>query len=140
MSDDLKAKLSKLRELHELGLLTQAELDAKRLQLVDDALGSSAPADALSGPTRRGPPSEPEDPLSGPTQAGPPLPERLGNYRILGVIGAGGMGTVVRARHIEEGWARQQGGDVALKLIHPHIASDEAFRERFLDFEKVHHE
>ena len=143
MSDDLKAKLSKLRELHELGLLTQAELDAKRLQLVDDALGSSAPADALSGPTRRGPPSEPADPLSGPTQAGPPLPERLGNYRILGVIGAGGMGTVVRARHIEEGWARQQGGDVALKLIHPHIASDEAFRERFFTEaalgKRVHH-
>ena len=59
------------------------------------------------------------------------LPSRLGNYRVLGLIGAGGMGTVVRARHVEEGWAAEQGGDVAIKLIHPQIASDADFRKRF---------
>lgn len=41
------------------------------------------------------------------------------------------MGTVLRARHAEEGWAKRQGGDVAIKLIHPHIAEDPSFRERF---------
>ncbi len=59
------------------------------------------------------------------------LPQRLGSYRVLGLIGAGGMGTVVRARHVEEGWAARQGGDVAIKLVHPHLAADVSFRERF---------
>jgi len=59
------------------------------------------------------------------------LPERLGNYRVLEIIGAGGMGQVIRVRHIEEGWARRQGGDVAMKLVHPEYANDPDFRERF---------
>ena len=86
----------------------------------------------LSGPTRFEPPTP--APLSGPTRMDAPsaFPERLGNYRILGLVGSGGMGTVVRARHTEEGWALQQGGDVAIKLIHPHIATDPAFRSRFM--------
>ncbi len=62
----------------------------------------------------------------------PPVPARLGSYRVLGELGAGGMGRVVRARHIEEGWAAKQGGDVAIKLIHPHLASDPSFRARFI--------
>jgi serine/threonine protein kinase len=63
---------------------------------------------------------------------GDPLPERIGSYRVLGFVGSGGMGTVVRARHVEDGWAAQQGGDVAIKLIHPHIASSGEFRSRFM--------
>ncbi|MEN9787798.1 MAG: hypothetical protein RLZZ299_3062 [Pseudomonadota bacterium] len=59
------------------------------------------------------------------------FPERVGSYRILGFLGAGNMGLVLRARHVEEGWARRQGGDVALKLVHTHLAADPAFRERF---------
>ena len=47
------------------------------------------------------------------------------------MLGSGGMGTVVRARHAEEGWAAEQGGDVAVKLIHPQISADENFRSRF---------
>jgi serine/threonine-protein kinase len=38
---------------------------------------------------------------------------------------------VVRARHDDDGWARRQGGDVAIKLIHPHIASGTDFQRRF---------
>lgn len=34
-TDQLKAALSKLNELHEEGLITQAEYDAKRLQILD---------------------------------------------------------------------------------------------------------
>jgi serine/threonine protein kinase len=60
------------------------------------------------------------------------LPARIGSYRILGLVGSGGMGTVVRARHAEDGWAAQQGGDVAIKLIHPEIASSAEFRSRFM--------
>ncbi len=79
----------------------------------------------LSGATRFEP--------VGPTRVDAPsaLPERLGSYRVLGLLGVGGMGTVVRARHTEEGWAQRQGGDVAIKLIHPQIASDATFRDRF---------
>ena len=119
--------------------------DRKRFKLAVAGL-TGTPAHSLSGATRFAPPTpaplsgatrfEPltPAPLSGPTRMDAPaaFPERLGNYRILGLVGSGGMGTVVRARHTEELWARQQGGDVAIKLIHPHIATDLAFRSRFM--------
>jgi serine/threonine protein kinase len=41
------------------------------------------------------------------------------------------MGSVVRARHADAGWAKRQGGDVAIKLIHPKLAKKKSFRERF---------
>ncbi len=71
---------------------------------------------------------------SGATRLADPnaLPKQLGSYRVLGLVGAGGMGIVVRARHMEESWAEQQGGDVAIKLIHPHIAAADDFRARFV--------
>jgi serine/threonine protein kinase len=59
------------------------------------------------------------------------LPQRMGSYRVIHVIGAGGMGSVVRARHSDDGWAERQGGDVAIKLIHPKLAKKKSFRERF---------
>jgi serine/threonine protein kinase len=87
-------------------------------------------------------PSAPESPpvpvddgstrVGTPTGAAAAFPQQLGSYRVLGIVGAGGMGTVVRARHLEEAWALQQGGDVAIKLIHPHIATSPAFRRRFM--------
>ena len=61
------------------------------------------------------------------------VPTQIGNYRVLGHVGAGGMGTVLRARHVVEAWAEKQGGDVAIKLIHPHLAADHSFQRRFLD-------
>ena len=97
---------------------------------------AGVPASSLSGATRVGG----SEPLADAPDA---LPERLGSYRVLGVLGTGGMGTVVRARHTEEAWAAQQGGDVAIKLIHPHIATDPEFRGRFMAEaalgRKVHH-
>jgi len=49
---------------------------------------------------------------------------RLGPYEIVGFIGRGGMGEVHRARDV------RLGRDVAIKILSPHLASDE-WRHRF---------
>lgn len=52
----------------------------------------------------------------------------FGKYRLLREISSGGMGSVLEALYCpEEGFARR----VALKRIHPHLARDPAFLERF---------
>ena len=141
MSSNLEAKLAKLKRLHEMGLLTDAAYQQQQSALVAEAMGTTptaSPALSLAGATRldgsesnsrpspfmpamRAPASA-SSPLSGHTTIDSTLhaPKKVGNYRVLGPIGTGGMGSVVRARHEEEGWAQRQGGDVALKLIHTH--------------------
>jgi serine/threonine protein kinase/WD40 repeat protein len=54
------------------------------------------------------------------------LPERLGNYRLLRLLGQGGMGSVYVAEDV------QLGRQVALKVIRPGSSSAEAARARFL--------
>ncbi|WP_234401888.1 serine/threonine-protein kinase, partial [Thermobifida halotolerans] len=51
-------------------------------------------------------------------------PERIGRYRLIGRLGAGGMGQVYFGRSAA-------GRPVAVKRIHPHMATDRSFRERF---------
>ncbi|QVQ52563.1 serine/threonine protein kinase [Spiractinospora alimapuensis] len=51
-------------------------------------------------------------------------PTRIGRYRLLGRLGAGGMGQVFFGRSTA-------GRAVAVKRIHPHFATDPSFRERF---------
>lgn len=51
-------------------------------------------------------------------------PHALGPYRLIARLGTGGMGTVYLARSAG-------GRTVALKTMHPHIASDSASRTRF---------
>ncbi|WP_415951255.1 serine/threonine-protein kinase [Streptomyces sp. KLOTTS4A1] len=57
-----------------------------------------------------------------PLEAGEPA--AIGPYRLLGRLGAGGMGRVYLGRSVG-------GRTVAVKVVHPHFALDEQFRERF---------
>ncbi|MCA8943486.1 MAG: hypothetical protein KDB80_13060, partial [Planctomycetes bacterium] len=56
---------------------------------------------------------------------GSELPERLGEYRITGLLGRGGMGTVFEA--FQESLERS----VALKVLSPTLTSDPRMRRRF---------
>ncbi|GAA3153509.1 hypothetical protein GCM10010531_00560 [Blastococcus jejuensis] len=51
--------------------------------------------------------------------------ETFGPYRVLGVLGNGGMGRVLRAYDAEHE------REVALKVLHPQWAQDESYRSRF---------
>src|SRR5262245_53782360 len=51
--------------------------------------------------------------------------ERVAQYEILEMIGAGGMGEVYRARD------SRLGRDVAIKIMAPHAAADPELRRRF---------
>lgn len=50
---------------------------------------------------------------------------RIGKYEVLGELGQGGMAVVYRARH------PQLQRDVAVKVLHPHLAGDPESRARF---------
>ncbi len=54
-----------------------------------------------------------------------PHPERLGDYRILRVIGVGGMGIVYEAEH------ESLKNRVALKVMHPRFRTDPTYLRRF---------
>jgi serine/threonine protein kinase len=59
---------------------------------------------------------------------------KLGRYAITGKIATGGMATVYRGR------LEGQGGftrEFAIKVIHPHLAAAEGFRDRFYDEARV---
>jgi eukaryotic-like serine/threonine-protein kinase len=49
-----------------------------------------------------------------------------GKWSVEGILGAGGMGTVYRARHV------RNGREAAIKILHPAVSGDPAARERFL--------
>jgi serine/threonine protein kinase len=59
-------------------------------------------------------------------------PGRVGPYRLLRELGSGGMGTVYRA--VCEGRAPgiRPGQEVALKVVHAHLANGDGFFKRFL--------
>ncbi|CAM5251598.1 serine/threonine protein kinase [Streptomyces spiroverticillatus] len=57
-----------------------------------------------------------------PLEAGEP--QNIGDYRLLGRLGSGGMGRVYLGRNAG-------GRTVAVKIVHPHFAQDEEFRARF---------
>ncbi len=63
--------------------------------------------------------------------AGEMVSQQLGDYRVVGFLGAGGMGTVYLAEHIH---LRKQ---YALKILPPMLAGDEGFVARFHDEARV---
>ncbi|MET7465365.1 protein kinase [Nonomuraea sp. NPDC005501] len=52
-------------------------------------------------------------------------PERIGAYRLVGVLGSGGQGVVYRG-------VRDGGGDVAVKVVHSHLNQDDDAVKGFL--------
>ena len=57
--------------------------------------------------------------------------DTIGSYRIIHLLGEGGMGSVFRGRHINEQYAKAM-GDVAIKMIQPSLATDASFKSRFI--------
>ena len=57
--------------------------------------------------------------------------ESIGAYTVIERVGDGGMAVVYRCRHRNAAKAEQQGGDVAIKVMHPHLAQDAGFQARF---------
>jgi serine/threonine protein kinase len=95
--------LEKLKQLLDAGALTPEEYATAKAGLLSKISGTG-------------------EPVSG---------SQVGNYRILSRVGEGGMGVVYRARHQDERFASQQGGDVAIKLIHAQYANNAGHVERF---------
>jgi len=88
-------------------------------EIADDVSGRCVPVDDPAY-------NDDEDPSG---DSLPPVPAtRLGRYIIAGRIATGGMATVYLARLTSVGgFARE----FALKVIHPHLADQPGFRERF---------
>jgi len=55
----------------------------------------------------------------------------IGQYRVLDLLGEGGMGSVYRGRHKNDVMAEAE-GDVAIKLIKPELAQDTHLQQRFV--------
>ncbi|HLL65221.1 MAG TPA: serine/threonine-protein kinase [Micromonosporaceae bacterium] len=55
----------------------------------------------------------------------PSAPRQVGDFKVLAQLGIGGMGTVYLGE-------APDGSSVAIKLVHPHLASDREFRDRFV--------
>ncbi len=52
--------------------------------------------------------------------------QRIGRYDIQESVGTGGFATVYRAEDAQLGW------EIALKLLHAHMAGDSQYLDRFL--------
>ena len=57
--------------------------------------------------------------------------DSIGAYEVLASVGEGGMASVYRCRHRSPAKADQQGGEVAVKVMHAHLAKDPGFQARF---------
>ena len=104
----LPAELERIAALLERGLLTREEFEEqKRILLSESTVRASQ------------------------TPRNPTELQEVGAYRLLGLIGEGGMGAVYRGRHRSETIAERQGGDVAVKVMHPQYTRNPDYRDRF---------
>ncbi len=101
-------ELERLVALRDSGALTPAEFEEQKRILLADGRQATTP-----------PPDETD------------APQEIGAYRLLAPIGEGGMGAVYLGRHRSETFAERQGGDVAIKVMHPQFARDPSYRARF---------
>src|SRR5262249_5286014 len=121
-----------LERTHFLQTLFDAELTLDAIRRLVVLAKLRVPPATLLSPCCRAPASA----LRGPIGAALQWPQRqlmpalvgrtLAHFRILSKLGEGGMGVVYRAR--DEGLQRT----VALKVLPPDVAGDEARRDRFL--------
>lgn len=109
---DVSEQLLNLAKARDAGLLTADEFEAQKRALLARGLATVPPGSGGFAP--------PTDELTA-----------LGAYDLLARVGDGGMGTVYRGRHRVGAIAARQGGDVAVKTLHPALARDPAFVERF---------
>ena len=100
-------QLKDLAALLKEGLITREQFEEQRDQLLADSRSASQ------------------------TPSDPTMLTEVGAYRLLGLIGEGGMGAVYRGRHRSETMAERQGGDVAVKVMHAQYARNSDYRDRF---------
>ena len=139
MSDWI-AELKRLGELRDAGVLTESEFLSEKSRIMNQRPMTNSgifededPQEWSTLATSSGNLTMPlVKEFANAPQVNVDSMNRIGSYRIISVLGKGGMGEVYRARHLEEAWARQQGGDVALKMMRPKFAKDANFRERFI--------
>jgi serine/threonine-protein kinase len=63
-----------------------------------------------------------------------PVPEMLGRYELLGLLGRGGMANVYLGRHANAAGFQRL---FAIKVLHPHLAEEEAFIDMLLDEARI---
>ena len=123
-------QLAQLAELLNKELITRQEFDRQKELLLSTTGGedTSAVEPDSYGDTA---PVTGKLPDVSATATLEPTPTNVGAYLVKGEIGRGGMGIVYRARHRSAAFAEQQGGDVAVKVMHAHYSADPRFQARF---------
>jgi len=148
-------KLKQAKEMLDMGLIEQSDYDTLKAEVMAEMRSGFTSSPQPPAPNPLGgnhatlvsegqtPSSHPlgGNPLGGNPLGGNPLGGThgtlvtkegltIGQYKFLRLLGEGGMGAVYCARHQNEYIAKRR-GDVAVKLIHPHLLQDRSLRSRF---------